>query len=108
MASIGDISRYEGFTTNRASFFDGSDYVYWKTRMMAFLKCDAEEVWDAVETGPYIPVKTVDGKKVLKPKTEWTNHDKKTVCYNNKAMHILFCALSKTQFNKVQQCSTSH
>ena len=44
MASIGDRSKYEGLATNRASFFDGSDYVYWKTRMMVFLKCEVEEV----------------------------------------------------------------
>ena len=33
-------------------------------------------------------------------------HDKEMVRYN-KAMHILFYALSKAQFNKVQQCSTA-
>ena len=102
MASIGDISKYEDLATNRAPFFDGSDYVYWKTRMMVFLKCEAKEVCDAVETGLYIPMKIVDGKEVLTPKTQWTAHDKEMVKYNNKAMHILFCALSKTQFNKVQ------
>ena len=108
MASMGDMSKYEGLATNRAPFFDGSDYVYWKTRMMVFLKCEAEEVWDAVETGPYTPLKTVDGEDIPKPKIEWTPYDKEMVRYNNKAMHILFCALSKTQFNKVQQCSTAH
>ena len=60
---MGDMSKYEGLGTNIALFFDGSDYVYWKTRMTAFLKCEAEEVQDAVETGPYIPIKTVDGRK---------------------------------------------
>ena len=69
---------------------------------MVFLKCEAKEVWDAVETGPYIPVKTDDGKEVLKAKAKWTAHDKEMVRYNNKGMHILFCALSRTQFNKVQ------
>ena len=49
-----------------------------------------------MDTGPYIPMKTVDGKEVLTPKAEWTTHDKEMVKYNNKAMHILFCALSKT------------
>ena len=39
-----DISRYEGFAINRAAFFDSSDYLYWKTRMKVFLKCEAEEV----------------------------------------------------------------
>ena len=40
---MGDVSKYEGLATNRAPFFDGSDYVYWKTRMTAFLKSEAEE-----------------------------------------------------------------
>ena len=69
--------------------------------MMVFLKCEAEQMWDVIETSLHIPVKTLDGKQTLKPKTEWTDRDKKMVCYNNEAMHILFCALSKMQFNKV-------
>ena len=76
MASIGDISKYKGLAANRAPFFDGSDYVYQKTRMLIFLKCKAEEIWDAVETCPYIPMKTVDRKKVLTPKAKWTIHNK--------------------------------
>ena len=98
---MGDVSKYEGLATNRAPFFDDSDYVYWKTRMTAFLQCEAEKVWDAAETGPYILVKTVDGKEVLKPKDKWSAHDKEMVRYNNKVMHILFCALSRIRFNKV-------
>ena len=39
---MGDVSKYEGLATNRAPFFNGSDYVYWKTRMTAFLKCEAK------------------------------------------------------------------
>ena len=69
---------------------------------MVFLKCEAEEVWDAVETNSYIPMKTVDGKEVLTAKAKWTTHDKEMVEYNNKAVHILFCVPSKTQVNKVQ------
>ena len=76
---MGNVSRYEGLATNRAPFFDGNDYVYWKTRMMDFLKCEAEEVWDEVEMGPYISMKKVDGKEVLTPKTEWIAHDKEMV-----------------------------
>ena len=53
-------------------------------------------------------MKTVDGKKVLTPKSKWTAHDKEMVKYNNKAMHILFYAPSKMHLNKVQQCSTAH
>ena len=57
---MGDVPKYEGLATNRAPFFNGSDYVYWKTRMIAFLKCEAEEFWDSVEIGLYIPIKIVD------------------------------------------------
>ena len=46
---------------------------------MVFLKCEAKEVQDAIKTGPYIPVKIMDGKEVLKPKVVWTNHDKEMV-----------------------------
>ena len=59
---MGDVWTYEGLATNQAPFFDGNDYVYWKTGMTAFLKCEAEEVWDAVEIGLYIPIKHVDRK----------------------------------------------
>ena len=86
---MGDVSRYKGLATSRAPFFDGSDYVYCKKRMTTFLKCKAEVVWDAAETGAYILVKTMDEKEVLKPKDEWSAHDKEMVRYNNKAMHIL-------------------
>ena len=75
---------------------------------MVFFKCEVEEAWDAVEIGPYVPKKIVDGVESLKTKSEWTYYDKRMVYYNNKAMQILFCALSKTQFNKVQQWSTTH
>ena len=76
---MGYISKYEGLVANRTPFFGGSDYAYQKTRMTAFLKCKAKEVWDAAETGPYIPVETVDGKEVLKPKDEWSAHDKEMI-----------------------------
>ena len=89
MTSMGDISKYEEFATNRPPFFYGSDCVYWKIRIMVFLKCEVEEEWDAVDTGFYIPIKTVDGKKVVTPKPEWSAYDKEMLKYNNKAMRIL-------------------
>ena len=68
MASFRDMSRYEGLSINHVPFFNGSEYVYWKTIMMVFLKYEATEVWDAIETSPYIPKKTVDGVETLKTK----------------------------------------
>ena len=76
MVSIYDISRYEGLAINRASFFDCSDYIYWKLIMRAFLQLEYVEIWDVVEEGPYVPTKLVDGRKVTKSKEKWNNNDK--------------------------------
>ena len=107
MAFFDSIHRYEGLAINRAPFFDGSDYIYWKTRMRVFLKSESVEIWDVIEEGPFVPTKLVDGRSVKKPKEEWNNNDKRLTSYNHRAMHILYCSLSKSQFNKVQQCSNA-
>ena len=65
------------------------------------------EIWDVIEEGPFVPTKLVDGRSVKKPKEEWNNNDKRLTSYNHRAMHILYCSLSKSQFNKVQQCSNA-
>ena len=51
--------------------------------MLEFFKCQAEEVGNAVKIGPYILIKAVGGKKLLKPKDEWSAHDKEMVRYNH-------------------------
>ena len=71
--------------------------------MMAFMKLENNNVWDVVEDGPYVPTKFVNGENIKKPKEEWNDGDRKLISYNHKAMHILFCALSRDLFNKVQQ-----
>ena len=75
MTTIYDVSRYKGLTINRAPFSDDSGYTYWKTRLMVFLKCEANEVWDVVEEDPYILKKTVNRVQKPKPKEEWTDYD---------------------------------
>ena len=53
MANFKSISNYEGLAINRAPFFEGEDYIYWKTRMMAFLKSESIDVWKIVSEGPF-------------------------------------------------------
>ena len=60
-----------------------------------------------IEEGPFVPTKLVNGTSVEKPKEEWNNNDKRLTSYNHEAMHILCCSLSKSQFNKIQQCSNA-
>ena len=108
MANFKSISNYEGLAINRAPFFEGEDYIYWKTRMMAFLKSESIDVWKIVSEGPFKAQKEVNGVLIDKPIEEWNEYDKRLESYNHKAVHILFCALSRHQFNKVQSCQTAH
>ena len=65
------------------------------------------EIWDVIDEGPFVPTKLVNGRSVKKPKEEWNNNYKGLISYNHKSMHILHCSLSKSQFNKAQQCANA-
>ena len=75
--------------------------------MRVFLQSENVDIWDVVDESPFVPTKLVDGRMVKKPKDEWNDNDKRRISYNHKAIHSLYCSLSKSQFNKVQQCSTA-
>ena len=52
----------EGSSLNRPPSFSGENYGYWKERMRIFIESIGIEIWDAIENGPYVPMK-VDGEK---------------------------------------------
>ncbi len=43
---------------------------------------------------------------VAKPKGEWSEQEKRRVALNDKAIHVLFCALSRSEYNKACMKST--
>ena len=53
--------------TNKPPLLDGTNYVYWKVRMIAFLKVIDDQVWDTVVEEYFDPTVTVDGQTVKKP-----------------------------------------
>ena len=61
-------SHNEIFAEHRASFFTGTDYPYWKTKMTWYLQSTDLDVWDIIENGPTLRTKLVDGVLVPKPK----------------------------------------
>ena len=75
--------------------------------MRVFLQSENVDIWDVVDESPFVPTKLVDGRMVKKPKEKWNDNDKRRISYNHKTMHILYCFFSKSQFNKVQRCSTT-
>ena len=64
-------SHIERFAKNRAPFFTGTDYPYWKTKMTWYLQSTDLDVWDVIEDDPTFSSKLVDGVMVPKPKQEW-------------------------------------
>ncbi|KAG8633954.1 hypothetical protein MANES_18G143201v8 [Manihot esculenta] len=91
------LNSQEGQSVVRPPFFDGNDFLYWKNRMYYFLKSEGVDLWDIVENGPFFPTRFIDGNQEQKPKSEWSELEKRRVALNDKAIHILFCALSRTK-----------
>ena len=76
--------------TNRLLIFRGDDYSYWKLRMTAFLK--SSKIWTTVKDPCIIDDKSAET----------------LIESNDKAMNILFCALSRDELHCVCHYTTAH
>ncbi|GAV60777.1 UBN2 domain-containing protein, partial [Cephalotus follicularis] len=53
------------------------------------------------------PTKLVDGQRILKMNNEFNDHDYKLLQLNAKAKHVIFCALSPSEFNRVSSLDSA-
>eukprot|EP00253_Pinus_taeda_P012899 PITA_12899 len=86
------MSYYEKEAYIRQPIFDGSNFVYWKVRITAYLQSLGTEVWDIVETAYTFPSATptdAAGKKQYET--------------NEKAVNTLLGSLSQSEFVKVKR-----
>src|SRR3954462_9012107 len=67
--------------------------------MRIYLELFNLEIWQIVESAYTPPTTSVDA---------WTVNDKKLMQTNAKVMNALFCALERTEFNRVSNCQTAH
>ena len=75
---------------------------------MANTEASGLDILDAVENGPFIPrIAGTDGSIIAKPRSDWSNDDKKKVGYNAKAKNIITSALSADEFFRVSNCKTA-
>ncbi|XP_058771038.1 uncharacterized protein LOC131644531 [Vicia villosa] len=89
----------------RPPILDGSNYDYWKPRMVAFLKFVDSKAGRAVNKGWEHPVITEkDGKKTLKLEEEWDKDEEALALGNSKALNALFNGIDKNIFRLVHQC----
>ena len=78
--------------------FDGTNYVYWKVRMRAFLQSLNEKVWQAVEIG------WTKSKEAL---ADWDEAKIKAVNFNSRALNTLFSAVTNEEFKKISSTETA-
>ncbi|PNX68419.1 gag-protease polyprotein, partial [Trifolium pratense] len=79
----------EGGFVTRPPLLDGSNYDYWKSRMMAFLKSMDSKTWKAVLKGwdpPVIVDKEGKSTLELKPEEEWSKEEDALALANSRAL----------------------
>uniref|UniRef100_A0A151UIR1 UBN2 domain-containing protein n=1 Tax=Cajanus cajan TaxID=3821 RepID=A0A151UIR1_CAJCA len=72
--------------------------------MRIFIEAIYIDVWDAIENGPYIPMKK-DGDEIKeKHWSEWSDEEKKRAQHDKRAKKIITFALSIDEFFRISQC----
>ena len=77
---------------NAPSYFDGSNYAFWKVRMITFLCSIDEFVWDAVDIG---------WTRSEEAKSTWDKAALAASNANNKALNTIFCGVSPDEFYRI-------
>ena len=57
----------EGASINRTPMFGGVNYAFWKIRMKIFMESIDMGIWDAMVSGPFIPMQVVKDETIKKP-----------------------------------------
>lgn len=99
----------EGGSSNRPPYFDGTDYYYWKGKMRLFLISQDNYMWPVVESGNFVPMTTATetAPSVAKPQAEWSKDENDKVLLNSKAQLFLTCALSREEYDRIEECTTA-
>lgn len=101
-----DINK-EGTFTSKPLLLNGSNYSYWKVRMIAFLKAIDDQVWEVVVNGFTEPTVVVDGQTRSKPRADWTLDEKNKSNFNNNAIHAIYNGITASEFHRVSVCPTA-
>ena len=83
---------------NAPPYFDGSNYVFWKVRMRAFLCSIDESIWDAVDIG---------WTKPEEAKSTWDKAALAAPNANSKALNAIFCGESPDEFHRISHITVA-
>jgi len=66
-------------------------------------------MWSVVESGNFVPMTTTTATtpSVVEPQAEWLKEENEKVVLNFKAQLFLTCALSREEYDRVEECTTA-
>ena len=83
--------------TKKAPYFDGTNYGYWKSKMIAHLKSINREVWKVTEV-----------KLEIRDEGNPTNEEEKKLQFNDIAVSALHEAFDDKVFEQVKNLEVAH
>ncbi|XP_074291991.1 uncharacterized protein LOC141618820 [Silene latifolia] len=88
--------------------FDGTDYGWWKTRMMHFIQGTDYECWVTIENGP-LAITTTDANSVSSEKApkDYTSDDYKKAEKNSRAISLLQSGIGESETSRIAGCKTA-
>lgn len=107
MAAPNTVGCLEKNSTARPLFLNGSNYCYWKVRMIVYLQSVDHSSWEAVANGPHVHTSTFGCRTFEKPFKDWDETiNKKRVnrCYSYESPYY---GLSTGEFNIISMCARS-
>ena len=84
---------------NKAPYFDGSNFAYWKMRMSTYIKANDFDSWQVISNGDHV-ITLAEGEVV-------TSTEKKAIEKNNKAKNLILTTIASSEFYLFSSCSTA-
>ncbi|XP_074283797.1 uncharacterized protein LOC141608335 [Silene latifolia] len=88
--------------------FDGTDYGWWKNRMMHFIHGTGYECWVIIENGPLaITTTNANGVSSAKAPKDYTSDDYKKAEKNARAISLLQSGIGESETSRIAGCKTA-
>jgi hypothetical protein len=89
------MTSHEGTSANKPPLFDGTNFAFWKVRMITYLMALGVDVWDVVDI------------EYIKHVVLASKDDKLEFSFNAKGMNAILNGLAEAEFVKVMHLQTA-
>jgi len=98
----------DGGSISRPPILGGTNYDYWKARMMAFFKSMDSKTWKVIIKDwehPVVMDKNGKATTTLKSEEEWSKDEDSLAIGNSRALNALFNGVDKNMFRLINTCT---